>query len=111
MYVPSRSGRESAWYSGYYDGNFVLAFGKRADRLGDKPRRPCHRPLRDQILGRPFLITKKYRQELDNKINSFRDSLKLRRTIHLVFITTYGLKPNEYSGVVQNEVTLKDLFE
>ena len=46
----------------------------------------------------------------DNKINSFRDSLKLRRTIHLVFITTYGLKPNEYSGVVQNEVTLADLF-
>lgn len=59
----------------------------------------------------PFSITKKYRQELDNKINSFRDSLKLRRTLHLVFITTYGLKPNEYSGVVQNEVTLKDLFE
>lgn len=59
----------------------------------------------------PFSITKKYRQELDNKINSFRDSLKLRRTIHLVFITTYGQKPNEYSGVVQNEVTLKDLFE
>ena len=59
----------------------------------------------------PFSITKKYRQELDNKINSFRDSLKLRRTLHLVFITTYGLKPNEYSGVVQNEVTLKDRFE
>lgn len=58
----------------------------------------------------PFTITKKYRQELDNKINSFRDSLKSRRTLHLVFITTYGLKPNEYSGVVQNALTLECLF-
>ena len=58
----------------------------------------------------PFTITKKYRQELDNKINSFRASLKSRRTLHLVFITTYGLPPNEYSGVVQNALTLDCLF-
>lgn len=90
----------SSWRSESAQINLVIS---RADRVIDL----CE----IKFWEGPFSITKKYRQELDNKINSFRDSLKLRRTIHLVFITTYGLKPNEYSGVVQNEVTLKDLFE
>lgn len=58
-----------------------------------------------------FSITKKYRDELENKIESFRSSLKLRRTLHLVLVTTFGLRHNEYSGIVQNEITMHDLFE
>lgn len=58
-----------------------------------------------------FAISKKYRDELESKIEAFRDSLKLRRTLHLVFVTTFGLRHNEYSTMVQNEVTMHDLFE
>ena len=32
------------------------------------------------------------------------------KSIHLTFITSKGLKHNVYSGIVQNEVTLDDLF-
>lgn len=59
----------------------------------------------------PYTITKKYREELEHKISAFREQLKQRRTLHLVFISTYGLKPNEYSQIAQNEVTMSDLFE
>lgn len=58
----------------------------------------------------PFAITKKYRDELEHKVQSFREKLKLRRTLHLVFISTFGLKHNAYSSIVQNEVTMHDLF-
>ena len=59
----------------------------------------------------PYTITKKYRDELEHKISSFRSHLKLARALHLTFISTYGLKANEYSGIVQSEVTMYDLFE
>jgi uncharacterized protein len=59
----------------------------------------------------PYTITKKYRDELERKISSFRSHLKLARALHLTFISTYGLKANEYSGIVQSEVTMSDLFE
>lgn len=58
-----------------------------------------------------FTISKKYKEELENKIEAFRASLKLRRTLHLVFVTTFGLHHNEYSNMVQNEVTMHDLFD
>ncbi len=31
-------------------------------------------------------------------------------SLHLMLITTFGLKPNEYSGTVQSVVTMDDLF-
>ena len=58
----------------------------------------------------PFTITKAYRQNLDNKVFSFMDETG-KRAIHLIMITTFGLKQNEYSGIVQHEVVMEDLFE
>ena len=58
----------------------------------------------------PFTITKAYRQNLDNKVFSFMDETG-KRAIHLIMITTFGLKQNEYSGIVQHEVMMEDLFE
>ena len=49
-------------------------------------------------------------EALMNKINVFRDTVKTRNAIHLVMVTSFGLKKNSHSGVVQNEVTLDDLF-
>ena len=90
----------SSWRSGAAQIDMVI---QRADKVIDL----CEMKYWDS----PYCITKKYRQELENKISEFRSSLKLQRTLHLVFVSTYGLKHNEYSGVVQNEVLMSDLFE
>jgi AAA+ ATPase superfamily predicted ATPase len=57
-----------------------------------------------------FSIDKSYSQTLRNKVSSFREETKTRKAIHLMMVTTYGLKKNEYAGMVQNEVVMDDLF-
>jgi hypothetical protein len=58
----------------------------------------------------PFVIDKKYAENLRNKIGTFKQETKTRKSVFLTFITTFGLKLNEYSGMVQNEVLMEDLF-
>jgi AAA+ ATPase superfamily predicted ATPase len=57
-----------------------------------------------------FSIDKSYSQTLRNKVSAFREETKTRKAIHLMMVTTYGLKHNEYSGMVQNEIVIDDLF-
>lgn len=59
-----------------------------------------------------FTIDKKYKQELENKLDVFHDKYKTRKHLFLVMITIFGLKVNDYSKeIVANEVILSDLFE
>ena len=61
--------------------------------------------LRDHITG---LLRKK---TLRNKIGAFRYATKNEnKALHLTFITTCGVKQGMYSGVVQSQVTMDDLF-
>lgn len=39
-----------------------------------------------------------------------KNEFSLFKAIHQTFVTTYGLKKNMYSGNVQSEVVLDDLF-
>lgn len=57
-----------------------------------------------------FTITRKTRDELLKKIAIFTADTKTRYAIHLVMITTYGIAANEYSDIVQNQVTMEDLL-
>jgi AAA+ ATPase superfamily predicted ATPase len=57
-----------------------------------------------------FSIDKSYNQKLRNKISAFRDETNTRKAIHLTMVTTYGVKQNEYAGMIQNEVVMDDLF-
>ena len=58
-----------------------------------------------------FEISKDYEGTLRNKISAFAEEKKKRNSIHLTFVTTYGLKRNMYSDqLVQSEVVLDDLF-
>ena len=57
-----------------------------------------------------FVIDKKYDEILRNKRAAFRAEVKTMKAIHLTFITTYGLKHNEYWGNIQSEITMDDLF-
>jgi uncharacterized protein len=57
-----------------------------------------------------FTIDKKYAIELDRKLHVFRDQNKPKKSLFLTFISTYGVKKNEYSNrLMQNNLTL-DLF-
>jgi hypothetical protein len=57
-----------------------------------------------------YAITKDYDAKLRDKIEAFRQEVAPRKAIHLLMLTTFGVKQNLYSGIAQNEVTLDDLF-
>jgi uncharacterized protein len=59
-----------------------------------------------------FSIDKKYADVLRNKISAFKEETGTRKSVFLAFITTFGLKTNQYSmGLVQNDLTMDCLFE
>lgn len=74
---------------------------------------------RDQVINlceakfsiNPYSITKSYSENLRNKIGSFKQETKTRKSVFLTMITTFGLKDNSYSAsLVQNSITMQDLF-
>lgn len=73
---------------------------------------------RDQIINlcemkfsiNTFAIDKNYADELRNKISVFKQVTGTRKTVLLTMITTYGLKANSYSSLIQNSLTMDALF-
>ena len=57
-----------------------------------------------------FAINKDYDHNLCHKLSTFIEETKTRKSVQLVFVTSCGLLRNMYSGRVQAEVTLDDLF-
>ena len=57
-----------------------------------------------------FIIDKKYDENLRNKKDIFIRETKTRKAIHITMATTYGIKQNEYSGGIQSEIKMDDLF-
>ena len=58
-----------------------------------------------------FEIKKDYDLNLRNKMETFRAATNCKKSIQLVMVTTYGVRKNKYSGLVQNQITLDDLFD
>ena len=63
-----------------------------------------------KFYSEPFLIEKSYHAKLVHKVEAFRAALAPRRTVQLIFASTYGIKRNEYCDIVSKTVTLDDLF-
>lgn len=61
--------------------------------------------------SRPFVIDKDYAERLKDKIGTFEQVSKTRAAIQLTIVASAGLQRNKYSGIVQSEVTLDDLFQ
>ena len=58
-----------------------------------------------------FIISKSYAETLRKKAGLFTYYSKTKKQVFLTFISTYGLLPNEHStGIVDNNITLNDLF-
>jgi len=58
----------------------------------------------------PYEIDKDESAKLRHRIETLKTTLSPKQTIHLTMITTYGVKFNMHSGIVQRQVKLEDLF-
>ena len=58
-----------------------------------------------------FTIDRDYSMNLHNKLEAYQELSKDKRTLHLVMVTTNGVAHNNNYNLIQNEVTMDDLFE
>ncbi|MCH5233965.1 MAG: AAA family ATPase [Muribaculaceae bacterium] len=58
-----------------------------------------------------YVITKKYAEEFEHKLNIFLEATHNRKTPVITFITTNGVKANAYSSLVQKQIELQQLFK
>lgn len=59
-----------------------------------------------------FVIDKAYSEELENKKEVFKQKTKTKKSLFLTFVTSFGVKDNEYAKrVIQNSITADALFE
>jgi len=98
---------ESAWR--FAPGK--LGKGAQVDLLLDR-QDVCISICEMKFSNEEYAINKSYAAELQNKLNIFKAETKTKKTLFLTMITTYGTKDNIYkTGLVQNEVTMDDLFK
>lgn len=57
-----------------------------------------------------FIIDKDYEKKLRKKVEIFREATRSKKALQLVMITTYGVRQNIYSGIIQSQVCMDDLF-
>ena len=58
-----------------------------------------------------FIIDASYSKSLRSKVEVFRRATLTKKTLNLTMVTTFGVKQNKYSGMVNQQVILDDLFE
>ena len=83
--------------------------GARIDLVIDRADN-CVNIVEMKFVDEPFVITADYEQRLLNKVRCYMDETKCRKTPMLTMLTTMGVKQGLHSGIVQNDITLKDLF-
>ena len=57
-----------------------------------------------------FSIDAEYERNLRNKKSAFIEATKTHKAVHFTMVTTYGVRPNAHSGIIQSEITIEDLF-
>ncbi|MDY5070852.1 MAG: hypothetical protein SPE54_10660, partial [Sodaliphilus sp.] len=57
-----------------------------------------------------YTITKAEREKIENRMQSFIAYSKTKSSIRLTMITSFGVEKNTNSSIIQNELTLEDLF-
>ena len=95
---------ESSWVSKY------SPQGAQIDMLIDRDDKVIQL-IEIKYSGTTFVISKKYAEDLRNKLAVFRSETRTKKNVFLTMITTYGISPNQYSlEVVHSHLTLEDLF-
>ena len=96
----------------------VYSWRKEADETSDGAQIDLLIDRKDQVINlcemkyslSEYAIDAEYEQKLRNKKSAFIDATNTRKAVHLTMVTTFGIKTNVHSGIVQNEVKLDDLF-
>ena len=101
--------QQSSWFIEKRDLDDDSLTGAQIDLLIDR-RDKAINLCEAKFYSGEFTIDKDYSLILRNKINAFKTSVKTRKSIVPTMITTFGVKHNIYSGIVQQEATLDDLF-
>jgi len=57
-----------------------------------------------------FVIDREFAAQLRERMDAFIRATGTKKAGHLTMITTYGIRQNKYSGIVQSEATLDELF-
>jgi hypothetical protein len=59
----------------------------------------------------PFIITKKYADDLQEKRNIIRQASPPKKSLLMTLITCFGLRENNYTtDLIQNQITIDKLF-
>ena len=58
-----------------------------------------------------FLMTAKEEERIRHRRSKFVEITKTRKAVHITLVTTYGLKRTAHAGIVQQVVTMEDLFK
>jgi len=58
----------------------------------------------------PYTIDKEESEKLQVRIESLKETLGAKQTIHLTMVTTFGITYGKHSGLVQRQVVMDDLF-
>ena len=96
----------------------VYSWRKEADETSDGAQIDLLIDRKDQVINlcemkyslSEYIIDAEYEQKLRNKKSAFINATNTRKAVHLTMVTTFGIKTNVHSGIVQNEVKLDDLF-
>ena len=96
----------------------IYSWRKEADENGNGAQIDLLIDRNDQVINvcemkyslSEFTIDAEYERELRNKKSAFIETTQTRKAVHLTMVTTYGVRQNSHSGVVQSEITLEDLF-
>lgn len=57
-----------------------------------------------------FKLDKNYEKTIRDRIALFKHTENTRKALRCTFVTTYGIKANNYRSIVDDEVILDDLF-
>ena len=96
----------------------VYSWRKEADETSDGAQIDLLIDRKDQVINlcemefslSEYAIDTEHEQKVRNKKSAFINATNTRKAVHPTMVTTFGIKANTYSGIVQNEVTLDDLF-
>ena len=64
-----------------------------------------------KFCGNNYLIDKAYSDNLRNKVSTFQAATKTKKAVRLTMITVYGVMKNQYSSIVNSQITAEDLFK
>ena len=63
-----------------------------------------------KFAGNEYAISREEEIKLRNRIETLKQTLTSKQTVHLTMITTYGIAYGKHSGIVQSQVVIDDLF-